>query len=70
MGRRRVAPGLCVPLIGFLIAAEMLTAHGRDLDGGHAAENPELHQWLESLQSGGGCCSYPAATPSKTPIGK
>jgi hypothetical protein len=34
------------------------TMHARDLDGRYAAQNPELHQWFESLRSGKGpCCS-------------
>jgi hypothetical protein len=33
-------------------------AHARDLDGRHAAANPELHDWFDSLRSGKGpCCS-------------
>ena len=47
-----------------LVAALLLSAsaapamHARDLDGRYAAQNPELHQWFESLRSGKGpCCS-------------
>src|SRR5215475_1098195 len=45
----------CVLLLSALAAPSM---HARDLDGRHAAQNPELHQWFESLRSGKGpCCS-------------
>jgi hypothetical protein len=48
----------------YLVSALLLSAlaapsmHARDLDGRYAAQNPELHQWFESLRSGKGpCCS-------------
>jgi hypothetical protein len=45
----------CVLLLSALAAPSM---HARDLDGRYAAQNPELHQWFESLRSGKGpCCS-------------
>ena len=46
---------VCVLLLSALSAPSM---HARDLDGRYAAQNPELHQWFESLHSGKGpCCS-------------
>ena len=48
-------------LSALALSLSALTApsmHARDLDGRHAAQNPELHQWFESLKSGKGpCCS-------------
>src|SRR6201995_162910 len=45
----------CMVLLSLLSAPSM---HARDLDGRYAAQNPELHQWFESLRSGKGpCCS-------------
>jgi len=46
-------------LIGLLVAwLGLCPADARDLDGRYAAQNPELHQWLEHLRSGKGpCCS-------------
>ena len=45
----------CALLLSALAAPSM---HARDLDGRYAAQNPELHQWFESLRSGKGpCCS-------------
>ena len=52
---RRMLPLLCALLLSALSAPSM---HARDLDGRYAAQNPELHQWFESLRSGKGpCCS-------------
>jgi len=46
---------ICASLLSVLSAPSM---HARDLDGRYAAQNPELHQWFESLRSGKGpCCS-------------
>ncbi len=46
---------VCASLLSVLSAPSM---HARDLDGRYAAQNPELHQWFESLRSGKGpCCS-------------
>ena len=45
----------CALLLSALATPSM---HARDLDGRYAAQNPELHQWFESLRSGKGpCCS-------------
>ena len=45
----------CVML---LLALAAPNSRARDLDGRYAAQNPELHQWFESLRSGKGpCCS-------------
>jgi hypothetical protein len=45
----------CALLLSVLAAPSM---HARDLDGRYAAQNPELHQWFESLRSGKGpCCA-------------
>jgi hypothetical protein len=41
-----------------LVALAAPSSRARDLDGRYAAQNPELHQWFESLRSGKGpCCS-------------
>ena len=46
---------VCALLLATLSVPSM---HARDLDGRYAAQNPELHQWFESLRSGKGpCCS-------------
>jgi len=54
--RWRTPLGLtCALLLSALAAPSM---HARDLDGRFATQNPELHQWFESLRSGKGpCCS-------------
>src|SRR5215470_12291446 len=42
----------------FLCVLNIPSMQARDLDGRYAAQNPELHQWFESLRSGKGpCCS-------------
>jgi hypothetical protein len=52
---RRMLALACALLLSALAAPSM---HARDLDGRYAAQNPELHQWFESLRSGKGpCCS-------------
>jgi hypothetical protein len=54
-GSKRPLPLACAVLLTLLSAPSM---HARDLDGRYAAQNPELHQWFESLRSGKGpCCS-------------
>jgi hypothetical protein len=41
-----------------LSALSAPSMRARDLDGRYAAQNPELHQWFESLRSAKGpCCS-------------
>ncbi|WP_024519798.1 hypothetical protein [Bradyrhizobium sp. Tv2a-2] len=45
----------CAALLVILTAQ---ASQARDPDGRYAAQNPELHQWFESLRSGKGpCCS-------------
>jgi hypothetical protein len=52
---RSMLPLACALLLSALSAPSM---QARDLDGRYAAQNPELHQWFESLRSGKGpCCS-------------
>ena len=54
MGRR--VPVLWLPLIGFLLAAGLVAALGRDLDGRYAGS--PLKRWFDQLESGWGrCCS-------------
>jgi hypothetical protein len=54
--RRKLPPRLACALLLSALAAPSMQA--RDLDGRYAAQNPELHQWFESLRSGKGpCCS-------------
>ena len=54
--RRRASLSLASVLLLSVLAAPSM--HARDLDGRYAAQNPELHQWFESLRSGKGpCCS-------------
>ena len=41
------------------ILAVKLPAHGRDLDGHYATQDPALHAWFDGLASGKGlCCSF------------
>lgn len=60
-GNGRARTWLAVALaLAVLVAGTFAVrrAHARDPGGRHAAANPELHQWFESLRSGKGpCCS-------------
>lgn len=43
----------------FILAVKLPPAHGRDLDGHYAAQDPKLHAWFDGLASGKGlCCSF------------
>src|ERR1700760_2715775 len=54
--RFRPRLGVACALVLSALAAPSMQA--RDLDGRYAAQNPDLHQWFETLRSGKGpCCS-------------
>jgi hypothetical protein len=45
--------------VAFLGGMWLHYARARDLDGHYAQQNPELHQWFNSLASDRGlCCSF------------